>query len=406
MNHILQLGLTLLILSSCKEDNSPELVLPSGGIEELSAKSVSKSNKMPVYLHYMPWFEAPGDFSEGWGIHWKMSTKDPNVIGDDDKRQIASHYYPLIGPYDSRDPDVINYHMLLMKYAGVDGVLINWYGVEGTNSDIHSLLESSNAIIDHTESTGMEFAVVMEDRFAESKEDTKINVTYLNSNYYNHKQYIEFDNRPLTLLFGPITFQASTTWTEILGASSANELFLPLWYNTGKVGEENAAGEYAWVYRDGVSGLTNFYNSTTALEIRGGGAYPGFNDYYVEGGWGDQIGWELEVSAQTLEETLDLATQNSDKLDFLQLITWNDFGEGTCIEPTLEFEFQFLEKIQKYTGVAYGVEELQLIYDWYLLSKNPAYSSDKEALDDLKQAFYYLVALKVDEAEKLISNYK
>jgi hypothetical protein len=42
----------------------------------------------------------------------------------------ASHYRPLLGLYDSNDPDVLRCHVLLMKLAGIDGVLIDWYGTE------------------------------------------------------------------------------------------------------------------------------------------------------------------------------------------------------------------------------------------------------------------------------------
>ncbi|PIB36221.1 hypothetical protein BFP72_12880 [Reichenbachiella sp. 5M10] len=407
MKQIYLIAFVLLWGVSCDDEGNGDggLVLPPGGVEELAPKGVSKTNDMPVYMHYMPWFEAPGPYADTWGIHWKMSQSNPEIIDNQGQRQIASHYYPMIGPYDSRDPDVINYHLLLMKYAGVDGVLINWYGEKGTNGDIGSLLESSNAIVDRMEQTGMEFGVVLEDRFAGSKEDTKANMAYLNTNYYGHKQYIHIDNRPLTLLFGPITFNTPTTWEEILNASSADELFLPLWHTIGKVGKDNAAGEYAWVYADGVSGLSSFYNDTKDIGMRVGGAYPGFKDYYEEGGW-DPIGWELEVSTQTLQSTLDLADNHSSELDFLQLITWNDFGEGTMIEPTVEFGFKFLVEIQNYTGVSYDEAELQLVYDWYLLTQNDQYANDKEAQDDIKQAFYYLVALEVDKATEIISNYK
>ena len=52
-----------------------------------------------------------------------VNNRNPNIVDATGKRQIASHYYPKIGPYASSDPDVIEYHLLLMKYAGVDGVL-------------------------------------------------------------------------------------------------------------------------------------------------------------------------------------------------------------------------------------------------------------------------------------------
>ena len=42
----------------------------------------------------------------------------------------AAHYYPKIGPYASNDPDVLEYHFLLMKAAGVTGIILDWYGPE------------------------------------------------------------------------------------------------------------------------------------------------------------------------------------------------------------------------------------------------------------------------------------
>ena len=34
----------------------------------------------------------------------------------------------------------------------------------------------------------------------------------------------------------------------------------------------------------------------------------------------------------------------------VQVITWNDFGEGTVIEPTEEFEFTFLDLTEEFIG--------------------------------------------------------
>lgn len=406
MKVILLLLFVVVLCSSCKDETPPDepIFRENRDVEKHSPQEVKKTNSMPVYMHYMPWFDSP-EYGSSWGIHWTMSARSPNVIEDDGKRQIASHFYPLIGPYDSEDPTVVEYHLLLMKYAGIDGVLINWYGVEGTNGDINLLLENSEALIDLTDEVGVQFGVVLEDRFAEGKEDTKANVSYLSSNYYKNEQYIQYGDRPLTLLFGPIKIMGEANWTEILNASVENEVFMPLWYNqnAGKA----ASGHYAWVYRDALTGLTNFYSSRSTDAIVGGAAYPGFKDYYEEGGWGgSSINWEIAVETSTLKQTLDLATQYKAKLDFLQLITWNDFGEGTMIEPTREFGFAFLEEIQKFTGVEYGLDELEMIHELYVKRKDNELSGDEDVRKKLDQVFYNLVALKVEEARTLLNEVK
>ena len=68
---------------------------------EFEPISVNKTIKTPVYAHYMPWFQTP-EFSGYWGNHWTMANKNPDEFING-QRSIASHYYPLIGPYDSSD---------------------------------------------------------------------------------------------------------------------------------------------------------------------------------------------------------------------------------------------------------------------------------------------------------------
>src|SRR5580765_7693728 len=80
-----------------------------------------------VMVYYMPWYTAK-PHSSSWGWHWTMDHFDPDKVNASGEREIASWYYPLIGPYDSSDPAVLEYHVLLMKLAGVDGAIVDWYG--------------------------------------------------------------------------------------------------------------------------------------------------------------------------------------------------------------------------------------------------------------------------------------
>src|SRR5438874_5298375 len=76
-------------------------------------RSSSAASK-PVMVYYMPWYVAK-PYSGSWGWHWTMNHFNPDLINASGERQIASWYYPLIGPYDSSDPAVLEYHVLLMK---------------------------------------------------------------------------------------------------------------------------------------------------------------------------------------------------------------------------------------------------------------------------------------------------
>ena len=374
-----------------------------------SQKAVEKTNPMKVYMHYMPWFDTPETHPLlKWGWHWTMNTKNPGNIDADGKREIASHYYPKIGPYASSDKDVIEYHLLLMKLSGVDGILIDWYGVKGSNGDINELLRNSDSVVSYTDDFGLGFAVVLEDRFTGSVSNAKDNVTYLKNNYFSRAEYIRVgvNEDPLLMIFGPITFQSPSQWTDILSAAGEDVEFLTLWGESHDAGT-NADGEQAWVWENEASdnfysNLQGFYNSKApGLKTVAGVAYPGFNDFYDEGGAGAGLFNIPHENGQTLDQTLSLATQHSSSMEMLQLATWNDFGEGTMFEPTDETGYSYLKKIQQYTGVPYGEYELNQVYKLYSLRKKNRF--DPNILGQLDQASVHFRNLEIAEGVEILN---
>jgi hypothetical protein len=125
---------------------------------------------------------------------------------------------------------------------------------------------------------------------------------------------------------------------------------------------------------------------------------PGFEDYYTEGGWGDGFETRDPRNGERLRDVLEIATEND--LDFLQIPTWNDWGEGTIIEPSLEFEYQRLEILQEWFGVEYRKEDLELAVKLY--QKRKEHKGKQYENQVLDQVFYYLVSLQIDEARKLL----
>src|ERR1035438_10848808 len=95
----------------------------------LTALEAARASSKIVMVYYMPWFTAK-PYSGSWGWHWTMDHFNPATLNASGERQIASWYYPLIGPYDSSDPAVLEYHVLLMKLAGIAGVTVDWYRSE------------------------------------------------------------------------------------------------------------------------------------------------------------------------------------------------------------------------------------------------------------------------------------
>jgi hypothetical protein len=86
----------------------------------------------------------------------------------------------------------------------------------------------------------------------------------------------------------------------------------------------------------------------------------------------------------------------------VQLATFNDFGEGTMFEPTVETGYDYLQQIQEFTGVSYGEEELALVYRLYLARKKYAGDAPVDAM--LDQVSSLLAQLEVDQAVDLLNS--
>ena len=258
--------------------------------------------------------------------------------------------------------------------------------------------------------TGLSFGIVYEDYTAGNVADfgqaasalsaAQADMQYMESQYFSNPAYIYINDAPLLLVFGPRLFETEEEWTDIFSVLTQKPHFLTLWYESGDAGS-NANGEFGWVNVNHFEELDNFYNERMdSLDTAAGSAYPGFRDFYKEGDWGNGLGWAIKhYRGLTFSLTLGRATATG--IDFLQLVTWNDFGEGTMIEPTQLFDYIFLEELQEYTGTPFTQVDLMGVRELYRLRRR--YADDLEIQEQLDQVYYYFVSLQTLEARQLLA---
>jgi len=132
MARLFRIGIAWLVLM---------LVLAAGGTAARAAGPASSpaSKRPPLLAFYYTWYGTPFGPARRWA-HWGKPAggllapkgTDPNRIGSKPGlRDIASAAYPLIGPYDSRQREVVRWHVRLAKAAGIDGFLVDWWGPGG-----------------------------------------------------------------------------------------------------------------------------------------------------------------------------------------------------------------------------------------------------------------------------------
>jgi hypothetical protein len=93
----------------------------------------------------------------------------------------------------------------------------------------------------------------------------------------------------------------------------------------------------------------------------------------------------------------------------VELITWNDYGESTSIEPTEEFGYQYLEMVQEVrratdkAGFMFTADDLPL--PLHLFKLRQKYAGDAEVNTRLDRVFDAILAGDLDLALTLLADY-
>ncbi len=371
--------LLAVVVTACGLGSAPEEELASA---ELPI-SVPKSYPRKIYAHMMPWFQVGGQ-------HWSMNSRN-SATG------VASWYSPMIGEYSSGDANVIEYQLLTMKYAGIDGILVDWPGLNGAN-DLPQNKANAEAIIDRTAAFGLQFGIVYEDQYAVSADAAKNDMAYVRDNFLSKANRVLVNGSPALLVFGPQKITNASDWSNILSVLPTNLMFFPLWYNDNA--GSTADGRFAWIAQNALKGVADFDNGVDGVNQgwRIPVLYPGFNPYYAQGGWPGPT-WKISYSLKTdnteggdtFRSTFELGKYAGDPL---QIATWNDYGEGTMIEPTNQFQYRFVTTLQQAVGTIYTDAELKIVKMLY--DQRRQFGASKQA--QLDQASAALANLDVARA--------
>jgi hypothetical protein len=400
----------LLALASCKKTQPGSTVTWNDTLIAYAPVPVTKSVSKRVFAHILPWFESnlTNNYNGGnaWGIHWTGGTNSSNQPYFDAPSQIASHYYPLIGPYASGDTNVIDYQLLLMKLSGIDGVFIDWPGLQNY-SDFSMNVQNSNTIISRLGKAGLKYAIVYEDHNLQYTNSTisqaQADMSYIQANYFSDPNYEEINGAPLLLDFGPQTLTTASDWTQAFSVFTIKPAFFTLQDHIGY----NETGEFGWVEQDTLAGLRSFYSSTSNPGIKISAGIIGYNSIYAEEPGNTSPTWVVNPTLSIFQQSITLALQQVNN-NYIQLVTWNDYGEGTMIEPTTQFQYSFLTDLQQQLGVqsSLSVADLQAVANLYSARVNNSYTNyNPNNLNELNQIYYDIVSLKMDSAKALLTGF-
>ncbi|MDB6018258.1 MAG: hypothetical protein JWR19_2747 [Pedosphaera sp.] len=399
------------------------LLLAALALATLGLPHAARAGSKPVLVYYMPWHVAK-PHGDAWGWHWTMDHFNPDVVNASGERQIASWYYPLIGPYDSSDPAVLEYHVLLMKLAGIDGVIVDWYGFAPYLD--YSINDRATArLFACTHRAGLKFAICYEDQTISHMIDgnylapsnaiphAQRAMLYLQTNFFSDPSYFRLKGRPLLLNFGPQYFLAAPNWADIFSVLAATNQ--PAFF-TEDIRLASGAGAFSWPpmwmgQAPGTAGvlssaalktyLNTFEQNAAAWPAFISSAFPRFHDIYQKAGVRNYWGYLGDANGETLRQTLGHAMTNSSTM--VQIVTWNDFGEGTMVEPTREYGYRDLGIIQDFRrqyldkDFSRRTNDLSLALRFYNARKQ--FATNSAASSELDRVFTNIVAGNLPAAD-------
>lgn len=320
-----------------------------------------------VLAFYYPWYRSP-EFSGTWD-HWDGAGHDPDTFVEPGRRDIASTDYPVLGAYDSLDPEIIRAHIAWSEQAGLDGWIVSWWGQPSRGEDPVS------AILDVVEAEGADLRISIyyetipgcSDYFCpgvsfEEKRDAAIeDLNYVLDHYGSRPGFLRVNGEPVVFVYIRPISQAWLIWPSVIHTIKAEwtmfisgdctVTFAPFLVRAAfdQIHHYNPAFQLdvfgcpsldygrivSYAHRHGMS---------SALTV-----IPGYDDSHIdrpypiviERGDGSLYHW---LWGDALEAGPD----------WVLVASFNEWHEGTEIEPSLEYGETYLDLTAEYAEIFRG----------------------------------------------------
>jgi len=143
-----------------------------------------------VLAFYYGWYGNP-EVSKRW-YHWR------NV--DTARKHIdESTHYPVLGPYDSHDPKIVDTHFRQAKDIGLTGFIVSWWA----KGDFHD--RGMQLMLDTARKYGLKITIYYETvppRGSPTVEGAVDDLTYITDKYARHPAWLRVRNKPVFFIYG------------------------------------------------------------------------------------------------------------------------------------------------------------------------------------------------------------
>jgi hypothetical protein len=254
--------------------------------------------------------------------------------------------------YRSDDPQQVRRQVEDMQSRGIQGAVLDWFGPNEPVINGTALLLRSEA----EGHPGFEFSI-MEDAGAlfnvarangcDVTSQLISDLNYVNSQFASSTAYTRFNGRPVIFFFGVDAYYID--WNRVLASVANNPLFL--FRGVDGLTRADSAGGFQWQdisadpfhpaspdpFDPALGPQRSFYTSAKSSgRLAVGSAYKGFNDSLAP--WGIDRFVHQRCGQTWLDTFAEVGKfySSSNQLPALQLVTWNDYDEGSAMETGID----------------------------------------------------------------------
>ena len=327
--------------SARSQQRTPMKVIPSTTLREETANNTSAADNFQTQTNGNA---APGNISKD-AIRSMLYSGATTRIYAHLMGWFDNSKHMNVG-YRSDDPAQVHHQVEDMISRGIDRVMIDWRG----SSDSGPTDRTTQLVMKEAERhAGFTFEVSVDpkaiDYSNKSNDATKAlihELKYVAKTYFPSPAYMRIDGRPVLTNF-ELDKKYQIDWTRVVRQVPGDPLYM--FQHASGFDHPFSAGSYSWVgvskteHNDwGQRYLDDFYSNSVrkSHEYTIGSVKPGFNDRLAS--------WSLDrVMNRNCGQTwlasfaeINKFYSRTNQLPALQIVTWNDYEEGTEIESGIE----------------------------------------------------------------------
>jgi glycoprotein endo-alpha-1,2-mannosidase len=310
-------------------------------------------DKLVLTFHYV-WYGTPHGPAGEWRA-WPARESGHDRYRPDQvfggKRMIMSPNYPLDGPYDSLDPVLIERQLIDLRSARIDASIVSWWGVDDYSDRVLDALVDASAAHGHKVTIYYE-TPMLGWRVKDSTPAQRVldDIKYVLHKHSHKESWLKVGGKPVIVIY-VVDTQPLDVWREAKAGLVA-EGFQPFFlgdsfkldnldvmdglHTYNPVGRLARGEDLAALYRSVAEGIHARGKLFAATVL------PGYDDRKIRtpgtylpresGGCYDRT-WRAALASEA---------------DWVLVTSWNEWFEGSEIEPSIECGTDYLWQTAQY----------------------------------------------------------